>query len=64
MWHGRSNSQVGGGGVTERAVLCTDGCYYWIDWEPIADEPPEPVASDDEIDAWVRDEWEEKDYGW
>lgn len=42
--------------MTERAVLCTDGCYYWIEWEPIADEPPEPVASDDEIDAWVRDE--------
>lgn len=50
--------------MTERAVLCTDGCYYWIEWEPIADEPPEPVASDDEIDAWARDEWEEKDYGW
>jgi len=53
--------------MTERAVLCTDGCYYWIEWEPIADEPPEPVASDDEIDAWVRDEggdeYEEGDDG-
>lgn len=34
-----------------RAVLCTDGCYYWIDWEPVDDTPePPPFDDDDEPD--------------
>jgi hypothetical protein len=31
--------------MTERAVLCTDGCYYWTEWEPVSE-------SDDEPEGW------------